>query len=158
MQPKHTGYPVDPSFRKQALNQSARIEALGRVSLFKGLSKRNLIRIDQLALVRTAYKDEIVMKQGDPGDEMMIVLQGRASVSRGRRKLGEVAQGQCFGEMALLDDQPRSATVVAQEPMRMLAIPGPAFRKLLTKVPPLTEALLSSLSTRLREANAALDL
>ena len=158
MQPRLTGYGVDPSIRKQELNQAARLKALGRVGLFAGLSKRNLIRIDQLGQVKTARKGDVVVAQGDKGTDMMIVIDGSASVTRGRRKLGELSPGQVFGEMALLDEQPRSATVTALEPMRMLAISGPAFRKLLPKVPRLTEAVLSTLSTRLREANAANDL
>lgn len=158
MQPRLASYPVDATSRKQAVNQTARLDALQRVEMFRGLSKRNLIRIDQLSVVRTAYEGEVVVTEGDTGTEMMIVLDGRASVRRGSRKLGELSRGEVFGEMALLDDQTRSATVTAIEPMRMLAISGPAFRKLLTKVPILTEAVLSSLSSRLRAANAAADL
>jgi CRP-like cAMP-binding protein len=85
----------------------------------------------------------------------MVVLEGSAAVTRGSHKLGVLSVGQVFGEMALLDDQPRSATVKALEPMRMLVIPGPAFRRLLTTVPGLSDALLATLSMRLREANAA---
>lgn len=157
MQPRLTGYAIDSGGRTQALNQQRRIAALGQVELFKGMSKRSLIRIDQIATMRTARKGDVVMTAGDPGNEMIVVLEGRASVTRGRRKLGECSPGQCVGEMALLDNQPRSATVVAIEPMRMLVIPGSAFRKVLSKVPSLTEALLSTLSARLREANAAGD-
>ena len=83
---------------------------------------------------------------------------GFEQVRKGTRKLTELAAGQVFGEMALLDNQTRSATVTALEPMRMLVIPGPAFRKLLAKVPGLTDALLATLSARLREADAAADL
>ena len=88
---------------------------------------------------------------------MRIVLEGLASVSRGKRKLGECAAGQCFGEMSLLDKGPRSATVLALASMTLLVIPGADFRRMLVKVPSLTEALLSALSSRLREANAAAD-
>lgn len=159
MQPRISGYPIDASLRSWPRpNQSVRIAGLGSVALFKNLSKRSLTRIDQISLVKTAREGDILMTQGDPGDVMMVVLDGRASVSRGQRKLAECTPGESFGEMALLDRQPRSATVVALEPMRMVVIPGAAFRKLLPKMPSLTEALLSALSTRLREANAALDL
>lgn len=157
MQPKLTSYPVDGKAGKQAVNQPARLNALRRVEMFQGLSKRNLVRIDQLSSIKKAHKGEIVVVEGDTGSDMMIVLDGRASVTRGRRKLGELGNGEVFGEMALLDDQTRSATVTALEPMRMFAISGPAFRKLLPKVPALTDAVLSTLSSRLRAANAAAD-
>ena len=89
----------------------------------------------------------------------MVVLDGRASVTRGTRKLNELSVGQVLGEMSLLDNQPRSATVTAVEPMRMLVIHGPEFRKLMNKVPGLTDALLATLcARRLREALAATDL
>ena len=114
--------------------------------------------IDRVSEVRSAFTGDVVVAQGDVGTEMMIVLEGKASVTRGNRKLNELSAGQIFGEMALLDNQTRSATVTALEPMRMLVIPGPAFRKLLTKVPGLTDALLATLSARLREADAAADL
>ncbi len=155
MQPKLAGYAVDPSLRKRALNQSARIEALGGVAFFDGVSKRNLIRIDQIAKVRNAREGDVLMTEGEPGDEMMVIIDGRAAVRRGEHELGMCSPGQCVGEMALLDHEPRSATVVALEPMRLLVISGSAFRRLLPKVPRLTETLLSTLSTRLREANAA---
>jgi CRP/FNR family cyclic AMP-dependent transcriptional regulator len=158
VQPRVTGYLIDDRFRDRPRpNQDRRIGALGGVALFKGLSRRNLTRIDRIAFLKFAQEGDVLLKQGDPGDVMMVVLDGCASVSRGKRKLGECTPGQCFGEMALLDNQPRSASVVALDSMRLVVVPGAEFRKLLPKVPHLAEALLSTLSTRLREANAAAD-
>ena len=157
MQPKHGSYAIDPSARKRDAKQSVRVEALGHVALFKDLSKRNLTRIDQIGYVKHLRAGDVLMTQGDPGNEMMVVIDGRAAVRRGKRKIGECGPGQCLGEMALLDKEPRSATVVALEPMRLVVIPGTDFRKLLAKMPRLTEGLLSAMSARLREANAAGD-
>ena len=158
MAPKLSGYPVDTRFTGKAIPQTVRLEALGHVGLFKGVSKRSLVRIDQLSEVRPAYPGDVIVKQGEPGNDMMVVLEGRASVTRGNRKLNELSVGQVFGEMSLLDNQPRGATVTALEPMRMLVIHGPEFRKLMNKVPGLTDALLATLCERLREAHAAADL
>ena len=80
---------------------------------------------------------------------MMVVLEGKAAVTRGNRKLTTLRWSGLQREMALLDNQTRSATVTALEPVRMLVIPGPAFRKLLTKVPGLADSLLATLSARL---------
>lgn len=157
MQKRTSQYPIDPSVRKRAVNQSKRIEALGRVPLFSSLSKRSLTRIDRITAVKNAREGDVLMREGDAGTEMMVVLDGRASASRGKRKLGECTTGQWFGEMALLDKQPRSATITALQDMKLLVIPGDEFRKMLVKVPGLAEALLSNLSDRLREANAAAD-
>jgi CRP/FNR family transcriptional regulator, cyclic AMP receptor protein len=158
MPPQLTGYPVDNRFSSSPITQPTRLDALRKVSMFKGVSKRNLVLIDRLSEVRSASTGEVVFAQGDVGTEMMVVLDGKASVTRGQRELTQLSGGQLFGEMALLDSQTRSATVTAVEPMRMLVIPGPAFRKLLTKVPALNDAVLATLSTRLREADAVPDL
>jgi len=156
--PQMTGYPVDTRVTKRAVPQTVRLDALRQVGLFKGVSKRSLLRIDQLSEVRSALRGDVLVTQGDPGNELMVVLEGRASVTRGTRKLNELSVGQVFGEMSLLDNQPRGATVTALEPMRMLVIHGPEFRKLMNKVPGLTDALLATLCERLREAHAAADL
>jgi CRP-like cAMP-binding protein len=158
MAPQMTGYPVDTRFSRPPITQPTRLDALRKVDLFRGVSKRNLVLIDRVSEVRSAFTGDVVVTQGEVGTEMMIVLEGKASVTRGGRKLNELSAGQIFGEMALLDNQTRSATVTALEPMRMLVIPGPAFRKLLTKVPGLTDAVLATLSVRLRESHAAADL
>ena len=156
--PKMTGYPMDSRFTSKPVPQTVRIDALRKVGLFKGMSKRSLVRIDQVSVVRTALKDDILVAQGERGSDAMVVLDGSAAVTRGDRKLKVLKVGDVFGEMALLDDQPRSATVRAVEPMRLIVIHGPAFRKLMHQIPGLTDALLATLSARLREANAAADL
>ena len=157
-QPRLTSYPIDPSFSgRSGPSQAVRVEALGRVAMFRGLSKRNLVRIDQISRAKTAREGDVLMTQGQPGDEMMVVMDGRAKVRRGRRKIGEITAGQCFGEMALLENEPRSATITAIEPMRLVVIPGAGFRKLLMKVPALALAMLTTMSTRLREADATAD-
>jgi CRP-like cAMP-binding protein len=159
MLPKVTGYPLDPAVRsRRRPSQASRIEALRRVPLFAGLSTRNLARIDGISRVAFASTGRVIIEEGAPGDELMVVLDGRASVRRGDRTIAECGPGQWFGEMALLDDQPRSATVVADEPMRLLTISRKDFRKLLTKAPRLAETLLASLSTRIRELQAAAEL
>lgn len=153
-----SGYPLDTRFRTNTVTQAVRLDALRRVGLFQGLSKRNLSLIDKLSTVRTVPAGEVILKEGDAGSEMMILLDGRAAVKRGNRTLQELGEGSVCGEMSLLDKQPRSATVTALEPTRLLVVDGPSFRKLLAKVPALTESILVSLSMRLRAADAAADL
>jgi len=156
--PKLSGYPMDSRFASKAIPQTVRLEALRKVGLLKGMSRRSLVRIDQLSEVRSVLTGDTIVAQGERGTDAMVVLEGTAAVTRGNRKLNELTVGAVFGEMSLLDAEPRSATVKALEPMRILVIPGPAFRKLMHQVPGLTDALLATLSGRLREANAAADL
>ena len=154
---KMSGYPIDTRFASKPVPQTVRIDALRKVGLFKGLSRRSLVRIDQVSVVRAALKDDVLVAQGERGSDAMVVFEGSAAVTRGNRKLKVLTVGDVFGEMALLDDQPRSATVKALEPMRVIVIHGPAFRKLMHQIPGLTDALLATLSERLRAANAAAD-
>lgn len=140
------------------MKQTVRLEALRHVGLFKGMSKRSLAKINQMSDVRTVAEGEVIVAEGEPGSDAMVVLEGTARVTRGNRKVTDLSVGHVFGEMALLDRQPRSATVTAEEPMRLLVIHGAEFRKLLTKVPGLADALLATLSRRLREADAVHDL
>jgi CRP-like cAMP-binding protein len=156
--PKLSGYPFDTSSRRPTVKQTVRLDALRKVGLFKGLSRRSLVRIDQVSDVRTAHDGETLVEQGETGTEMMVVLSGTAVVRRGNRKVSELGIGESFGEMALLDRQTRSATVTAAGPVEFLVIDGRAFRKLLTKVPGLTDSLLATLSVRLREAHAAAEI
>ena len=139
------------------MKQTVRLEALRHVGLFKGVSKRSLVKIDQMSEVRAVAEGEVIIAEGESGSDTMVVLEGTASVTRGNRKVGELTVGQVFGEMELLDRQPRSATVTADAPIQLLVIPGAEFRKLLTKVPGLADSLLATLSRRLREANAVND-
>ena len=139
------------------MKQTVRLDALRHVGLFKGMSKRSLAKINQLSDVRTVAEGEVIVAEGDPGSDAMVVLEGTATVRRGNRKISELTVGHVFGEMALLDREPRSATVTADEPMQLLVIRGAEFRKLITKVPGLADALLATLSRRLREADAVND-
>jgi CRP-like cAMP-binding protein len=159
MLPKVTGYPLDPAVRtRRRPSQASRVAALRRVPLFADLSTRNLSRIDGISRLTYASTGRVIIEEGDQGDELMVVLDGHACVQRGDRVIAECGPGDWFGEMSLLDDQPRSATVVATEPMRLLVISRKDFRKLLTKAPRMAEMLLVCLSTRIRELQAAAEL
>jgi signal transduction histidine kinase len=102
---------------------------------------------------------QIIFKEGDPGSAMYIVWSGRVAVVKGDfddpTLLGYRGVGEIVGEMALLEDEPRSASVVALEPVRLLGITRESFEVLLTKNPKLGVSILSILSARLRAADNA---
>jgi CRP/FNR family transcriptional regulator, cyclic AMP receptor protein len=159
MQPRLTGYPIDQRFSgRPKPTQDARIQALARVALFRDLSRRNLARINRVSKVVYAHAGDVLMEQGGKGTEMIVVLEGRASVQRGTRTIAECGAGDCLGEMSLLDNEPRSATVTALEPMRLLTISSGDFKKLLPSAPRLAEALLATMSRRLRDAHEIAEL
>jgi serine/threonine protein phosphatase PrpC/CRP-like cAMP-binding protein len=106
---------------------------LAHMPLFSRLSERELLRVMQAVEVRE-YKDgEVVIREGDKGDELFIVLEGKVRVSRGEQTLIDLGQGEHVGEMALIRSVPRSATVTAVGPAELIAIRRADFFEILRK-------------------------
>jgi len=135
---------------------SASVPVLRAVPLFAGLSDRHLRRVAKLAVLTRFRASFAVVRQGTPGRSFFVILDGRARVSRPGRPDVTLGPGDHFGEMALLDRRPRSATVTTETPVAALRVPGPEFQKLLRDEPSLTLALLETLSVRIRELEGSL--
>jgi PPM family protein phosphatase len=106
-------------------------ELLARMRLFRPLSERELLRVLQVTDVLEYEPDEYVMKQGDTGDELFIVLEGKVDVLRGEAHITTLEQGAHVGEMALVRNQPRSASVRANGPAELMVIRRRDFFELL---------------------------
>jgi CRP-like cAMP-binding protein len=128
---------------------------LAEVPLFDGLSKRHLRRIAKLARIRHFAPGTAIVRAGDPGRSFYVLLDGSAKVVRRGGRPRRLGIGDYFGEMALLDDAPRSADVVAEEEVLALTIDRSGFTKLLRAEPALALALLRTLATRLRAVEQA---
>lgn len=129
---------------------------LAEVPLFDGLSKRHLRRIAKLARIRRFASGSAIVRTGDPGRAFYVVLDGTAKVVRAGRRARRLGAGEYFGEMALLDDAPRSADVVAEGEVVALSIDRAGFGKLLRAEPALAQALLRTLAARLRAAETSI--
>jgi CRP/FNR family cyclic AMP-dependent transcriptional regulator len=127
---------------------------LAEVPLFEGLSNRHLRRIAKLARIRRFAHGSAMVRAGDPGRTFYVLLDGGAKVDRAGRRSVRLGAGAFFGEMALIDDSPRSADVVAEGEVLALTIDRPGFTKLLRAEPALSQALLRTLAARLRAAEA----
>ena len=90
------------------------------------------------------------MQEGTTGREAFVILEGNATVERKGMKVVDLGPGQYFGELALLDHGPRTATVIATTPMRVLVLGQREFSGVLDDVPGLAHKLLASLATRIR--------
>lgn len=106
--------------------QLRRLELLEKVPLFAGLSRRQLGKL-LVKLFEKGYESgETIFLEGEPGKALFIVLDGRVSICRvglgGEHRLATLAPGAYFGELALIDDQPRSATARADEPSALLIL------------------------------------
>lgn len=134
------------------------VEFLKRVQLFEDLDGRSLEAIANSAVEQSYRAGEEVVRQGDTGVGAFIIRSGRVEVVQERggqtERLAELKAGDVFGEMALLDEFPRSATVRAIEPTTCLGIQRWHFKGILESHPQLALALLPVLTRRLRTAEA----
>ena len=125
--------------------------SLAAIPLFQGFSKRHLQRLasqtDELAF---EPRDDIV-EEGMLGETLFVVLSGKAKVTRSGRKVGAVLPGDFFGELSTLDGGPRSATVRAETPMRVLRLFRHTLVDLLRDEPRLILKLLDGIVRRIRE-------
>jgi len=128
------------------------VPVLEDVPLFEGLSRRHLKRIARLARTRRFQPGTAIIRAGDAGSACYVLLDGEARVvpSSGRSLL--LKAGAVFGEMALLDDSPRSADVLAEGEALTMTITRRSFDKLLRSEPAIALALLRTLAARLRAA------
>src|SRR5512133_694623 len=131
---------------------------LSSVPMFSGLQRDELLKFAELTRERTYPKGSVILFQGDPGDSLYVLRQGRAKVvladEDGREViLGVLEPGAHFGELALIDDQPRSAHVIAMEDAQLLILRREDFRRRVEANPSVAWALLTELSRRLRRAD-----
>ena len=103
--------------------------------------------------VRKFNPDEKIVREGDSGDEMYIILHGKVSVEIGDITVGEMVSGDFFGEMSLIDDAPRSATVTALETSLLFVINSTNFERIIAWEPVIAIRIMKSLSKRVRELN-----
>ena len=143
--------------RKAAEDEQARFALavqLRDVSFFEGFAPGELERVADLAEEVEAPPGTIVIDQGRVGMECFVVLEGQASVFVGADLVATIGPGTMIGEMALVDHRPRSASVVAETRMRLIAFDMGGFSKLLAEMPKVHERVLTTLGARL-EANRA---
>jgi serine/threonine protein phosphatase PrpC/CRP-like cAMP-binding protein len=128
----------DTRARRLALKR----EMLASMPLFARLTERELLRVMQAVEVRVYEEGDVVIQEGDRGDEFFIVLDGQVCVSRGGAKLTHLGPGEHVGEMALIRSVPRSATVTAAGPAELIAIRRSDFFEILRKEHELAVKLL----------------
>src|SRR3954468_2477180 len=136
-------------------------ELLGRVPVFETLGPDEITHVADVAVPRSFRGGEIIFREGDDSDTCYIVRRGHARAVRehadGRQiTLATFGPGDIFGELAMFDDERRSATVEAVDDLDVLGIPGVDFRALLTRFPDIAVKLVIALGRRLRAANERL--
>ena len=143
---------LEPVLSAATVKQGDKIERLKGVRIFEVCSQRQLRSIARIARVFDAPAGTMLTRVDEPGDEFFLILDGTASVDVATETRGPLRPGAFFGEMSLLDGGPRSATIVAETPVRLLVISRRNFSVLFEDVPGLTQSLLVTLSRRVRQA------
>ena len=128
---------------------------LAEVPLFTGLSRRHLRKVAGTGRIARFHDATAIVRAGEQGDTFYVIIDGEVSVRRRGLPAIALGTGSFFGEMALLDGAPRSATVMAKGPVGCLAITRPRFLKLLRDEPTIAIALLEELAQRLRTLQAS---
>jgi len=131
-----------------------KLRMLSRVGLFATCSTRELQRIASIVDVSRVPAGTVLMREGTPGRECIIVAEGRARVTINARTIATLGPGEIAGEMAILDSAPRSATVTAETPMELLVLDARGFAAVVEAAPSVGRKTMAVLARRLREARS----
>jgi CRP-like cAMP-binding protein len=134
---------------RSMLRKNAKIELLKRVPLFERCSKNELQHIARLADEVNIPAGRELMREGERGQEFVVLVEGRAEVKRKGRRVRELSDGDFLGEIALVADVPRTATVTTLTPVDILLMTARDFRTLMREVPSLQPKVMYALATRL---------
>jgi cAMP-dependent protein kinase regulator len=135
-------------------SQKRHFDLLKGVSLFSHCSQRELRRIAPLGTPVKVKKGRMLIRRGAIGNEFFLVISGVASCRIGNRQVDEFTSGGYFGELALLYDGPRTADVVAETDMDLLALDRREFKKMLLTTPDIGLKMLTRLSERLADSDS----
>lgn len=138
------------------MKRDAYIEHLQRVPLFGACSREELRKVSRRTTDIPIAEGRTLVNEGDRGLEFFVIVGGRAKVSRRGRKVGELGPGDFFGELALLIDAPRNATVTALTPMETIVLSRKEFDAALAEAPRMTRKIMAGMASRLAEFDARL--
>ncbi len=129
---------------------------LKSVDLFKNIPGDVLTRIAQIAEEERPMADTALFKEGDFGDSMYVIVDGNVKIHKGEQHIVSLGKGTCLGEMALLDQEPRSADVTTEEDSTLLKISQDGFYELMSGNSEIMQQIIKLLSGRIRDTNAKL--
>lgn len=135
-----------------ALRKDKKVEIIRRVPLFAECSKRELADVAALADEIDLPAGRELIREGERGREFFVLLEGNADVRVKGRRRAQMSSGDFFGEVALVADTPRTATVQTTSPVRALVITDRAFRQLLERSPGIQLKVLQALAKRVAPA------
>lgn len=123
---------------------------LKSIELFSALPGEDLAQVALIAVEESRERDEEIFAEGEGGDALYLVLEGKVRVHKGEKTIAELGERECFGEMAILDASPRSASVTTLEEVSLLKIAREDFQEILAEKPEIAQGILQVLIKRLR--------
>jgi CRP-like cAMP-binding protein len=127
-----------------------KLELLHRIPLFSSFDGKKLRRLGELADEVDVPAGKVLMRQGESGSDMMVLVRGSVSVERDGERLNTLGAGDFFGEIALVDGGPRTATVTAEEATKLLVVTHRDFHSLMEEFPEVAGQVMNALANRVR--------
>jgi CRP/FNR family cyclic AMP-dependent transcriptional regulator len=134
----------------QLFSQDTKADALGRCPFFADLSRGELRELAKVTEDMEVEEGKTLTREGAAGSEFFVIVDGEVAVTKDGSEVRTMGEGDFFGEISLLEDRPRTATVTAKTPLRFFVLTRQNFRALLNKQPELEEKVTSALEERLR--------
>jgi CRP/FNR family transcriptional regulator, cyclic AMP receptor protein len=131
------------------LGRNTKVDLLKKVPLFSGCSKSELGKLAMTADEIDLREGYVLTRQGSPGREFFVLVDGTVSVTQDGKVVAELGAGDWFGEIALITNAPRTATVTATSPVRVLVVTDRAFRQVVEQTPSIAIKVLERLGERL---------
>ncbi len=127
-----------------------KLDLLRRIPLFSALNRRGVERLSMLAEEVDAAPGKVLMRQGEDGGDLMVIVRGRVAIDRDGSRLNTMGPGDFFGEIALVVGGPRTATATTEEPTTLLVVNHRDFHSMVEEFPDIAVQLLNTLAHRVR--------
>jgi CRP/FNR family cyclic AMP-dependent transcriptional regulator len=134
-------------------SQDTKVQALKAVPLFEGLSRKELVQLARVSEDLEVEPGTVLCKEGEIGHEFFVIVDGKVKITRKGRTVATRGGPDFVGEIALLEDIPRTASVTAQTPLRLFVLTRRDFRHLLDENPSVERKVLRALARRLAETS-----
>jgi CRP/FNR family cyclic AMP-dependent transcriptional regulator len=132
-------------------SQDTKVTALKRAPLFEGLSRKELTHLARVSEDMEIEAGATLCKEGEIGHEFFVIVEGEVEIKRGSKKVALRGGGEFVGEIALLEQTPRTATVTAKTPLRVFVLTDKDFRDMLKENPSVERKILRALARRVVE-------
>jgi CRP-like cAMP-binding protein len=132
-------------------NQDTKVQALKRAPLFEGLSRAELVQLARVSDDVEVPAGTVLCKEGEAGKEFFVIVDGEVEITRKGKRVATRGSGEFFGEIALLENTPRMATVTAKTPLRFFVLTRRDFRHLVDVNPRVERKVLRALARRVVE-------